>query len=449
MTFIGVMVLFIFLLSVFTLLAWVRLRPATPNCVAVVVGGDYARSPRMQYHTISLATTCKCTVHVVAYGGSSPPCGRVMELVRSGRVVLHLVDLSGGRWKRLFKTTLWLAVRLVFVLPRCRAIVVQNPPAVPTLPIARVAAAMTGASLVVDWHNLGHTILAVSRCPHPVLVSVYRAIEILFGRGDVNLCVSHAMERWLVQHGIRNVTVFHDKAPRSVPYRRVAQASERRRFLEKVFLDGQRNETKVPMPKGCFTMVMSCSWTKDDDTDMLLDAISALVRRNVVHKRRPLWLLATGKGETRDAFVAEATRRFSDLFPAVTVTNQFFDSYDDYATALGSADIGVCMHRSTSGFDLPMKVVDMFGCGLPVVCLDYECLGELVEHGKSGWTFTTVDGLADEIERLCEEQEGQQEVDTVDSALGRAREYITKTHNERWETQWDRVVAPIMRGTIK
>jgi hypothetical protein len=46
-------------------------------------------------------------------------------------------------------------------IPKPDTILVQNPPAVPTLAVAWIAARWRGARLIVDWHNLAHTIAAI------------------------------------------------------------------------------------------------------------------------------------------------------------------------------------------------------------------------------------------------------------------------------------------------
>lgn len=190
--------------------------------VTVVVLGDVGRSPRMQYHALALASAL-AEVDVIGYAGSAlHPAVRDDEHIRwhflpprperarhrsSGRrFVARAAVKVLGECLRL----LWLLLRVV---RKPDVILVQNPPAIPTLLIALAAARLRAARLVVDWHNLGYTVLALRLGPRHPLVRLAHWYERVIGRrADAHLCVSRHMQTALAKDwGIAGAVVLYDR----------------------------------------------------------------------------------------------------------------------------------------------------------------------------------------------------------------------------------------------
>ncbi len=83
-------------------------------------------------------------------------------------------------------------------LPKADVILVQNPPAVPTLAVAWMVARLRGARLVIDWHNLSHTVAAVRLGEsHRAVKALARSERRWARRADAHLAVSQALAAWL------------------------------------------------------------------------------------------------------------------------------------------------------------------------------------------------------------------------------------------------------------
>lgn len=128
-------------------------------------------------------------------------------------------------------------------------------------------------------------------------------------------------------------------------------------------------------------IVSSTSWTADEDFSVLLHALDkyqAAAKEGKADDRSAgetslprLLVLISGKGPLRATFEREvAERESSGQWTEVTARCVWLD-VEDYPKFLGSADLGISLHQSSSGLDLPMKVVDMFGCGVPVLARNF------------------------------------------------------------------------------
>ncbi|KAJ2806086.1 mannosyltransferase [Coemansia helicoidea] len=363
--------------------------------VALVVLGDIGRSPRMQYHALSLARAGH-HVSFVGYGGSRP----MEDVLRDPRIELvhmRVPRLLATAPRALFPVaaplkvvfqTLLLLWLLACTIARPDVILVQNPPAIPTLLVVRVCAWLTGARLIIDWHNYGYTILGLSLGPaHPV-VGLAQRFERFFGaRAYAHLCVTNAMAEDLRNNwNVRGpIIVLHDRPPRH--FRRLG-ASETHDLWERLLRDPQL--AHLGCAAGCshasdgsvtslltsrdasgaveeradrpMLVVSSTSWTADEDFSILLGALAAYDAQAASAPLPALVVLITGKGPLRAHYEAEAARLELRRVHIATA----WLSAEDYPLCLGSADLGVSLHTSSSGLDLPMKVVDMLGCGTPV-----------------------------------------------------------------------------------
>lgn len=131
-------------------------------------------------------------------------------------------------------------------------------------------------------------------------------------------------------------------------------------------------------------------------------------------------IIATGQGPMQAEF-ARAAGEFMD--GPVTLRTAWVPAAE-YPALLARADAGLCLHRSSSGVDLPMKLADFRGAGRKALVMDYgPVLTEVFRPGADGWTFRDDIELAAAIRRVA-----------LMSAADRA---VSPINEDTWEEEWD------------
>lgn len=97
-------------------------------------------------------------------------------------------------------------------------------------------------------------------------------------------------------------------------------------------------------------------------------------------------LIVTGKGPLKEHYEAIFQAKNEEWQNRICIKTVWL-LVEDYPKMVKAADLGVCLHFSSSGLDLPMKVVDMFSAELPCLAIKYRCISELVKEGQNGRVF--------------------------------------------------------------
>ncbi|THH32621.1 hypothetical protein EUX98_g1587 [Antrodiella citrinella] len=283
-----------------------------------------------------------------------------------------------------------------------------------------------------------------------ILVRIAKRFESYFGRtAYAHLFVTNAMHDHLVKEwdlqGLK--VVLHDRPPahfhRSSPseihelFLRLEPSLSTRSlqtFLPKSDAPHATPFTEItfsidpnptPRPDRPALLVSSTSWTPDEDFSILLEALQlyetkAAEANGMLPK---VLMVVTGKGPEREKYMREIEKLQN-----------------------GSREDEGWKWVSSSALDLPMKVVDMFGCGLPVCALNFACLDELVKDGVNGLVFNNAEQLSVQLESLLTSFPESKPL----SAL-RAN-FITDTMTQEavqwqwgtWQKNWNTVMRPLI-----
>uniref|UniRef100_A0A671XHE2 Chitobiosyldiphosphodolichol beta-mannosyltransferase n=1 Tax=Sparus aurata TaxID=8175 RepID=A0A671XHE2_SPAAU len=413
--------------------------------VCVLVLGDIGRSPRMQYHALSLSKH-RYNVTFVGFLGKNDTKSELHTVIHT------LLRLPVGPKILTYVTKVIIqSLQLLLVLLRMEIqshILMQNPPGLPSIAVAWLVSVLRGSRFVIDWHNYGYTIMALSHGQRHPVVRLAKWYEHFFGPlASHNLCVTNAMKDDLQKNwGIKATTLYDRPAAifRETPlklqhelFMRLSDAhpqfrsegSEEVKVEKTVFSVRDLTDDTVTLRAGRPALLLSStSWTEDEDFSILLKALEEYEGFVKGGASLPsLVCVITGKGPQKEHY-----RKLIDSLQLehVKICTPWLEA-EDYPVLLGSADLGVCLHKSSSGLDLPMKVVDMFGCCLPVCAVHFNCLHELVKHEENGLIFRGSQELAEQLKSLLSD------FPSSEGRLGEFRRNLRTSRGQRWDDNWD------------
>jgi beta-1,4-mannosyltransferase len=463
--------------------------------IVVIVLGDLGRSPRMQYHCASLLETGH---HVTAIGykgegliaslqteAGSNHHNRFQVIRFSVPHVFKRSPLVYFLW-RFLSLTFYLSYALLFCLPKGPVdfLLIQNPPAIPLLAISYIFCQFKAfrqkgrrPGLIIDWHNLGYSMFKNGSITQRITKAYEQFMAPL---ADGHFTVTKAMKEHLLANMgvVKNVSVVYDCPPSmfeplgvreqhailSKLHKQLSESCPRIWSTESSTIDtkilqqtlfteeytGEGGDIIIRhRPRRPALVTSSTSWTTDEDFDLLLNALEILdhsikIKIGADSDFRVV-VVVTGKGPERATYEERISRLQLEFVGIATLWLEA----GDYPKLLACADIGISLHTSTSGLDLPMKILDLFGCQVPVLAYDFSCLNELVQDRVNGRIFSTSEELASLLHELLLPLQSQKLLSVENHSYGELKVYSEQLKGRtRWHSNWiDNALPVIMLST--
>lgn len=486
--------------------------------VIVIVLGDLGRSPRMQYHALSLLQAGH-DVTLIGYKGenildelipyttntttsdddrsnnhqkkSTDACLQVIRFAvpKPPTFVKGIAPLYFC-W-RIVTLTLWLFWILwtnITNASTADCVLVQNPPALPLLLVACLYCHCHGwlvhnkrPGLVIDWHNLGYSMLPGQGIVRKIAQWYEQQMAPL---ADGHLTVTKAMKDFVQTEMMAerppssNMSVLYDCPPTIFQPLSVTHQHELllrlhsqlstavpQSWLERQGLSSTDTLLTEECSDGCIRprkgrpalITSSTSWTPDEDFDLLLDALVILENHIASHaKTHPssstlsVLVVVTGKGPQKEYYQQKMKTLVSNgVLQAIAITTLWLEA-SDYPKLLACADVGISLHTSTSGLDLPMKILDLYGCQVPVCAKNFACLASegLVQDKSNGRIFETSNELADQLWELLHPLTETTSHDGGSHAchdFGKLQTYSQALQGRtRWNDNWEEHAWPVI-----
>ena len=436
-----------------------------PFNAAVLVVGDLNRSPRMLNHCLALTEAFPNIneISLIGYNGGDIRS----DIANNPKIKQYHIRKGINKFLSKLPRFLFILAALIkiilqtlsltwilFRIPKFKFLILQNPPGIPSMLICWIICRLRGAKFIIDWHNYGYTILKVNNRPNFLVNLAFKYEKYLGKKSDLNFCVSQAEKRDLKKEFNIDAICLPDRPVKGLfKFLNELEANDLyKNYPNELYslIDTHLPENKNLKP---IVMISSTSWTPDEDFSMLLDAfikteemikesIEDKTQKNIYNitedKIKKILFLITGRGPMRDKFmdkVSEANLKYFD------VKSIWLES-DDYPKLLSLVDLGISLHYSSSGIDLPMKVVDMFSGCLPVASVYYETINELVKENENGFLFKNSKDLGKILKNVIIEL----------SATGKCEKIIKFRENlhkeldkNDWVSQWKQRIPPALK----